>query len=111
MGAGDSWGELLDRRIWVRRLGPSRLCPSLRRFTRPLLLSPPAARARRLAARIGEEDSLEAQPGRRIGVQRLGSSRLHSFLHRSTRLFLLSPRAHSHPFTVLFLRRLRTASR
>src|SRR5712692_3696310 len=112
MGAVGSREEPLGCLISVHRLGSSRSRPSLHRFTPPFLLSLPAAVAHPLAARaIVEEGSLGEQSGRLTLLHRLGSSPLRSSLHRSTRLFLLSPRAHSRPFTVPSLRCLRTATR
>src|SRR5713101_6089345 len=112
MGAVGSRGELQGRLISVRRPGSSQPRPSLQRFTLPFLLSPPAAMAYRLAARaMGAVGSLGGQPGRRTLVHRLGSSPLRSSLYPSPRLFLLSPRAHSRPFTVLSLHCIHTAFR
>src|SRR5262245_17480376 len=114
MGVVGSTEELLGRRrIWAPHPGGSRRSPSLRRFSRPFSLSLPAARAHQSVAFLAARGFPGERPGRRTGVRRPGSSRrrfsLHPSLHPSTRLFLLSPRAHSRPFTVLSLRYIRTA--
>src|SRR5713226_330184 len=112
MGAVGSRGELQGRLISVRRPGSSQPRPSLQRFTLPFLLSPPAAMAHRLAARaMGAVGSLGEQSGRLTLLHRLGSSPLRSSLYPSPRLFLLSPRVHSGPFTLPSLRCIRTATR